>query len=130
MACCNKCKRQAAKVAGMKRGKSQSQIITTGLSVAGGVAIAKVVTGMDFIQANPILKIAVPVAGAILTPTIAGKSAMAAGLSAGMFAEGAMQAISQFIPGIASTVGLAGTPYKSAYFPGVGAVNEVPKVIY
>jgi len=134
MACCNTCKKQAAKVAGMKRTKnSSSQIIMTGLEVAGGFVLGKAAGAIPFVAANPMFRIVAPLGGAILMPMLLGKSATTANLSAGMITAAATSAVQEYAPGIATTVGLAGTPYKSTWLPGVGQGNgysQMPKVVF
>lgn len=133
MACCTQCKRQAAKVAGMaKSKKSMSKIVTGGLAVAGGYAAGKAVGALPFVQANPILQIAAPVVGAIVTPMLLGKGVTSAAVASGMVAAAATTAVTQYAPDLASKVGLSGVPYRSLNMPGVGNIpaGAVPKVRY
>lgn len=129
MACCKKCKRQAAKVAGMARNSSMSKIVTGGLAVAGGYAAGKAVGSLTLVQANPILQIAAPIAGAILTPMLLGKGVTAKAVASGMVAAAATTAVAAYAPDLATQVGLSGVPYRSLNTPGVGAMpGAVPKV--
>ena len=130
MAC--KCKKKrAAKVAGMARRKknSMSTLVTTGLAVAGGFAAGKAVSKIPFIAANPIVGIVAPVAGAIVTPMLLGKTATAGSLAAGMIAAAATSAVGQFAPTVANQIGLSGIPYRSLDIPGVGS-SPAPKIRY
>lgn len=117
-----------------RKNNSNSQIVMTGLEVTGGFVLGKAAASIPFVQANPLFKIGLPAIGAIAVPMLLGKSATAANLSAGMVAAAATSAVQEYAPGIASTVGLAGTPYKSTWLPGVGQVPngqiKMPKVVF
>jgi hypothetical protein len=118
----------------MKRKRSRitgTNIITAGLTMAGGFAAGKYLTSFQFVQANPILGIAAPIAGALVTPMILGKTKLANELAAGMITAAAVGAVQQFAPGLASQAGLGASPYKSTFFPGVAGPNSIaPQVIY
>lgn len=122
MACCKACSgRSKAKVAGMK--KSTSKLITNGLYVAGGILIGGAINRTSFAQANPMLKIALPAAGAFLATKFMG--AKGAPLAAGMVALAATNAVGQFAPSVAAQVGISGgVPFKSTYLPGVAGVGQ------
>jgi len=103
----------------MARNSSTSKIVTTGLAVAGGYAAGKAVSNLQFIQSNPLFAILAPVAGAIATPMLMGKGATAKSIAAGMVSAAATTAVAQYLPEVASQVGLAGVPYRTALTPGV-----------
>lgn len=113
-----------------KQSRSKSggigSILMTGVGVAGGLVIAGFIGKSSFAAANPILKIALPVGGAILLPMVMGKSSITTMLSTGMAVAAVTGAVSQFAPGLAATVGLAGSPgiggssqWKTNYNPGI-----------
>lgn len=131
MACCKSCAKghSRAKVAGMK--KSTSKLINNGLAVAGGILVGGMVSRLPMIQANPILRIAAPLGGALLAKKFLGSSGDA--VAAGMISLSVTQAVSTYAPNIANTVGLSGgVPFKSTYLPGVagiGAAREKVQVV-
>jgi len=99
----------------MKR--STSNNLKTGVSVAAGFALASMLTSkVPFVQANPILKLAAPVAGALIVPSFI-KGATGKSLAAGMVAAAAINAAQQYAPGLVP--GVSGVPYRSSYLPGV-----------
>lgn len=109
----------------MKRGTSSN--IKTGVTVAAGFAVAALLTNkLPFVQSNPILQIAAPIAGAIFVPTLV-KGPMGKSLAAGMIAAAAINTAKTYAPGLASQMAISGVPYRSAYLPGVsGTSNGVP----
>ncbi|NUO01003.1 MAG: hypothetical protein HUU01_10355 [Saprospiraceae bacterium] len=114
-------------------GMSTSKIIMTAGGVVGGIAVASLVSKSSFASANPIMKVVVPLAGAIALPMIMGKGAITSLLATGMAVTGVTNGVIQFAPGLAATVGLAGAPgvgagssqWKSNYNPGVAGPSVV-----
>lgn len=107
--------------------KNTSTIVKNGLMGAGGLAIGRIVSNMSFAQANPALKVALPVVGAILTTKFLGNKA--APVAVGMVAGAAVSAVQTYAPGVAAQVGLSGVPYRSLYSPGVaGHSGQAPRV--
>jgi len=107
-------------------GMSTSKIIMTAGGVVGGIAVASLVSKSTFAAANPMLKVALPLAGAFVLPMVMGKGMISSMLSTGMAVAGITNAVIEFAPGLATTVGLAGAPgiggssqWKSNYNPGV-----------
>lgn len=124
-------KRQSRKSGGI------GSILMTGAGVAGGLVIAGFIGKSSFAAANPILKVALPIGGAILLPMVMGKSTITTMLATGMAVAGVTGAVSHFAPGLAATVGLAGGPgiggnsqWRSNYNPGVaGGSYPVSSVV-
>ena len=112
---------------------STSKIIMTAGGVVGGIAVASLVSKSTFASANPMLKVALPLAGAFVLPMVMGKGMISSMLSTGMAVAGITNAVIQFAPGLATTVGLAGAPgvgaggsqWKSNYNPGVAGPSVV-----
>lgn len=113
----------------MARTSSTSKIVKTGLAVAGGYAAGKAVASIPFVQSNPLFAILAPVGGAILTPMLLGKGATAKTIAAGMVAAAATSAVAQYAPGVASSVGLAGVPFRSTLTPGVAGNGQYTPTI-
>lgn len=101
--------------------KGQSQIIMNGVKVAGGFLAGKFVSNIGFVQANPMLRIAVPIVGAVLAKSFLGNNS--APIAAGMVVAGVTNAIQQFAPGLATQAGLGGPAVKSLYYPGVSGIG-------
>lgn len=113
-------------------GMSTSKIIMTAGGVAGGIAVASLIGKSAFAAANPMLKVALPLAGAFVLPMVMGKGAISSMLATGMAVAGVTNAVIQFAPGLATTVGLAGAPgiggnsqWKTNYNPGVAGPSVV-----
>jgi len=108
-------------------GMSTSKILMTSAGIVGGVAAAGLIGKSSFATANPILKIALPIGGAIALPMLLGKGNISTMLSTGMVVAGLTNAVAQFAPGLATTVGLAGgmpgvsgaSQWKTNYNPGI-----------
>jgi len=141
MSCCNKCAKYskiAGKMATKRKnraggGMSTSKIIMTAGGVAGGIAVASLLGKSTFASANPMLKVAIPLAGAFVLPMVMGKGTISSMLATGMAVAGLTNAVIQFAPGLATTVGLAGAPglgagssmWKTNYNPGVAGPSVV-----
>lgn len=108
----------------MKRGTMNN--IQTGATVALGFAAANVLNKTGFIAANPMLQVVAPIGAAILTKSMLGSKGST--LALGMIAAGVINGVRAYAPGVASTVGLAGVPYRSGYLPGVSG-RELPQSI-
>ncbi len=140
MSCCKSCVKYskiAGKMATKKKsnrgGESMSKIIMTGAGVVGGIGIASLLSKSSFAEANPILKIALPIGGAIALPMIMGRGNITTMLSTGMVVASLTNAVIKFAPGFATTVGLNGSPglgggtsnWKSNYNPGIAGPSVV-----
>ena len=98
--------------------KQIKTVVTTGAGVAAGLVAANMVGRMAFAQANPIIGILLPFAGAVAIKSFMGKGGDS--LAIGMAAQGINKAVQQYLPSVASTVGIAGTAYpRSTMLPGV-----------
>lgn len=111
--------------------KSTSKIVMSGVKAAAGFAAGRIVSRVPIVNANPMLRIAAPLAGAFLTHKMMGVKG--AEIAAGMVTASAVDAVATFAPGIAAQTGIAGLnagPSKSLYLPGVagpiGRMNEAP----
>lgn len=115
----------------MKTNKIKSVLVTGG-KVAAGYAGSRFISCMGFAQANPMLQVALPIGGAILTQSLLGKNSTP--IAAGMVAGGVMNGIQQYLPGVASALCLppapavAGVPYRSLHSPGVAGIHGQPRV--
>ncbi len=119
MACCAACagRRRKPKVSGMKT-KQIKNVVTTGAGVAAGLVAANMVSNLSFAQSNPILRVVLPIAGAMAVKSFMGKGGDSIAL--GMAAQAVTQGVRTYLPGVASSVGIGGTSfYKSTYLPGV-----------
>ena len=122
---CKKCggtcgRRRPKQVSGMNT-KNIKSTLTTGASVAAGLVAANMIGKMEFAQANPIVKVLLPFAGAIAVKSFMGKGGN--NIALGMAAQGVNQAIKEYLPSVANTVGLSGTNYyQSTYLPGVSGM--------
>lgn len=123
-ACGGTCgRRRTNRVSGMTTKKTMT-VIKGGAQVAAGFAVAGMLTRAQFAQANPILGIVLPIAGAIAAKSFLGKGGDSIAL--GMVAQGVNQGIKQYAPGVAQTVGLSGTNYyQSTYLPGVAGTGDI-----
>lgn len=138
---CTSCAKKLARVAGRKRrskiGKPMAKssitsksTLTNAAGVIGGVVAANFINKMEFVQANDILKILVPVAGAVATGMLV-KGPTGTAIATGMLVQGGIEGVRKFAPDVASKVGLAGpTPFRSYLTPGVaGAYETTPSVV-
>ena len=118
-------------------GMTTSKIVMTGAGIVGGMAVANFIGKSSFAAANPILQIALPIGGAIALPMILGKGNISTMLATGMVVAGLTNAVVQFAPGIATTVGLSGgmpgvggaSQWKSNYNPGIAGNGSRANVI-
>lgn len=142
MSCCKSCVKYS-KIAGKMRtkkksnrgGGSMSTIIMGAAGVAGGVALSSLISKSTFAEANPTLKIALPLAGAFVLPMVMGRGHITTLLSTGMAVAGLTNALVKFAPGLATTVGLAGpgiggggSNWKTNYTPGIAGMGS-PSVV-
>ncbi len=98
--------------------------VKKGAGVAAGLVAANVITNLPFAQSNPILRIILPIGGAIAVKAFMGKGGDAIAL--GMAAQGVTQGVRTYLPGVANSVGIAGTSfYKSTYLPGVSGGSDI-----
>jgi len=98
--------------------KQITSVVKTGAGVAAGLIAANFISQLSFAQSNPIVKVLLPVAGAIAVKSFVGKSGNSVAL--GMAAQGVNQAVKTYLPSVATTVGLSGTNYmQSTRLPGV-----------
>lgn len=122
---CRACTRKSnAKVAGMNS-KQSTTVVMTGLKVAGGMAIGRMAGRIPVVAANPALRIAAPIIGAVASLKFLGKKGDA--LAAGMVAAAAFDAVATYAPGVAAQAGIAGLgagPMRSLHLPGVAGVNR------
>lgn len=115
--------RSKAKVAGMK--KSTSKLVKNGLVIAGGLIVGGLASKVSFIQANPILKVAAPLAGGFLVSKMMG--AKGAQLAEGMVVLTVLQAVNTFVPAVGAQITSSlsgGVPFKSTYLPGVAGLGQ------
>lgn len=137
---CASCKRDMAKVAGKGRKnrrrrskisgfnmKNSGSVLTTVGGTIAGVVAARYLNSMEFVNSNPILKAVAPIAAGVGLGMVGGRSGIVQNVANGMFIEGGTEVIKQFLPDVASKVGLAGTPFRSYLTPGV-AGNSSPGV--
>lgn len=128
---CKSCTKKMATVAGRKtkrrrKGsringpmKGATGIITTVGGGLAGVVVAKKVNSIGFVAANPLFKIVAPVVGAIATKSLL-KGGVGEAIANGMFIEAGTEAVKQFLPQVATSVGISGaTPYATYLTPGV-----------
>jgi len=134
---CKTCQKKMANVAGRKKTKRRRKsringfnmkgsgsVVTTTLGALGGVIVAKKVNSLGFVASNPILKVVAPVAGAVVTNMFL-KGPMGNAVATGMYIEAGSQALQQFLPQVASTVGLSGpTAYATYLNPGVAGDRQ------
>lgn len=105
----------------------KASIITDGLPVAAGFVAASMLSKVPFVQQNPILTAAAPLAGALAVSSFMGKKGGA--LATGMVVAGVVNGVRTLAPSVAPVVGLAGTPYRSTLLPGVAGQNNYPGVV-
>ncbi|MEL6357581.1 MAG: hypothetical protein AAFQ37_11700, partial [Bacteroidota bacterium] len=111
-----------ANVSGMKT----ANLLSDGLPVAGGFIAGSMLNQLSFVQQNPILSAAAPIAGAIVTPMVLGKrSKMGKNLALGMAVAGVVNGIKVLAPSVAPLAGLSGVPYRSVLSPGVSGMPSV-----
>lgn len=128
---CTSCKRKMANVAGRKTKrrrksringpsmKSATGMLTTVGGGLAGIVIAKKVGTLGFVASNPILGIIAPVVGAFATKAFL-KGGVGDSIANGMLIEAGTQAVKQFLPQVATSVGISGgMPYATYLTPGV-----------
>lgn len=113
-------------ISGMKGLNAQS-ILIGGAKVGGGYLVGRVVSNLEFAQANPMIGVALPIGGAIAAQMLFGKKATE--VSYGMVASSAVAAVQNYLPEVASKLGLppaapviGGMPWRSLQSPGVAGV--------
>jgi hypothetical protein len=115
--------RRNKSISGMNT-KKLTPLLKTGAGVAAGLIAANMVSNLSFAQANPMLKIILPIAGAFAVNSFMGKSG--GSIAMGMVAQGVNQGIKTYLPSVAATVGLSGTNYyRSTMLPGVSGSGDI-----
>lgn len=109
--------------------KQAGGLIQNALKVTAGFAVAKIITSrVPVIAANPILAIAVPIAGGLLAGNVLPKG-IGPGVAVGMGVAAAVNAVQGLAPTVANQIGLAGplsaTFPQSLVMPGVAGYGDV-----
>ena len=124
---CSCMKKRRTRVSGIMNRKT-STMIKDGLQVAVGFAGSRVVSNLPFVAANPIMRILAPAGGAFLVSSLMGKKG--APIAAGMVGGSVVNAVQQYLPGVAAQAGLSGfIPTRSTYTPGVSGPGDYPSVM-
>lgn len=136
MSCCKTCL-QASKIAGKmatKRKKAAGggilDIFLGAAAVAGGAIIANLATNNTFVGSNPMLKAALPLAGAVAVPMFLGGGGVATGVATGMATYGILSLANQVAPGLTPALSGGSSQWKTNFNPGVAAApGRSPQVV-